>query len=58
MAPAPFTATELPHDPGSWTGDDHDPAKAGAAGWTAKAIKPASDARTARPIHRGERARD
>jgi hypothetical protein len=58
MAPAPFTATELPHDPGSWTGDDHDPASAGAAGWTAKAIKPASDARTARPIHRGERARD
>jgi hypothetical protein len=58
MAPARFTATELPHDPGSWTGDDHDPARAGTVGWTPNAIRTASDARPPRPIHRRERARD
>jgi hypothetical protein len=57
MAPAWFTATELPHDPGSWTGDDHDPARAEAAGCIPNAITPASDTRPARPIHRRERAR-
>jgi hypothetical protein len=58
MAPARFTATELPHDPGSWTGDDHDPARAGTTGWSPNAIRTASDARPPRPIHRRERARD
>jgi hypothetical protein len=29
MAPAWFTATELPHDPGSWVGPDHEAARAG-----------------------------
>jgi hypothetical protein len=42
MAPAWFTATELPHDPGSETGDDHEAASAGRAGRTANVIRPAS----------------
>ena len=58
MAPAWFTATELPHDPGSWTGADHVPARAGSAGDTPNATRPASDARAPRPIHLSERARD
>jgi hypothetical protein len=58
MTPAWFTATELPHAPGSWTGADHVPARAGSAGETPNAIRPASDAKATRPIHLSERARD
>jgi hypothetical protein len=58
MAPAWFTATELPHDPGSGTGADHEPARAGTAGWTPNAARAASDARPARPTHLSERTRD
>src|SRR6516162_6734862 len=58
MAPAWFTATELPHDPGSGTGADHDPARAGSAGETPNATRAAGDTRAPRPIHLRERARD
>ena len=58
MAPAWFTATALPHDPGSWTGADHVPARAGSAGDTPNATRPASNARAPRPIHLSERVCD
>src|SRR6516164_1720120 len=54
-APAWFTATELPHDPGSWAGPPHE---AASAGWTPQAPSPASDARAPVLIHLSERARD
>src|SRR5271166_5519943 len=58
MAPAWFTATALPHDPASWTGDDHEAASAGSAGDTPNATRPASATRAPRPIHLSERGRD
>jgi hypothetical protein len=58
MAPAWFTATELPHDPGSWTGADHEPARAGNAGETPNATMAAVNARAPRPNHLSERVRD
>ena len=55
MAPDWFTATELPHDPGSWAGPDHE---AASAGWTPQAPSPSSDARAPVLIHLSERAHD
>ena len=58
MAPAWSTATELPHGPGSVTGDDHEAASAGSAGETPNTARPASATREPRPIHRLKPARD
>jgi hypothetical protein len=58
MAPAWLTATGLPHDPGSETGDDHEAASAGSTGETPNTARPVSATRAARPIHLLERARD
>jgi hypothetical protein len=58
MASAWFTANELPHDPGSWTGADHEAAEAGSAGDTPNATRPASNAKAPRPAHLSEIARD
>jgi len=46
-----LTATELPHDPGSWTGDDHEPASAGSTGETPNTARPVSATKALRPIH-------
>src|SRR6516162_9736805 len=58
MAPALFTDTELPHGPGSWTGADHVPARAGSAGETPSATRDAADTKAPRPIHLRERVGD
>jgi hypothetical protein len=58
MTPAWFTATEVPHDPGSATGDDHVAASADSAGENPNAAAPASATRAPRPIHLLEGARD
>jgi hypothetical protein len=58
MAPAWFTATALPQDPGSWTGADHVPARADSAGCAPSAIRLATATMAPRPIHFSERGRD
>jgi len=58
MAPAWLTATELPHDPGSETGDDQVAASAGSAGEIPNPAAPASATRAPRPIHLRDRVRD
>jgi hypothetical protein len=58
MAPAWLTATELPHDPGNATGDDHEAASAGSTGETPNTAVPASATRAPRPIHLLDRALD
>jgi hypothetical protein len=58
MTPAWFTATEVPHDPGSATGDDHVAASADSAGENPNTAAPASATRAPRPIHLLDRARD
>jgi hypothetical protein len=58
MAPAWFTATELPHDPGRATGDDHVAASAGSTGETPNTAAPATATRAPRPIHLLDRVRD
>jgi hypothetical protein len=42
VCPAGVTATELPHDPGNATGDDHEAASAGSTGETPNTAAPAS----------------
>ena len=58
MAPSWLTATELPHDPGNATGDDHEAASAGSTGQTPNTAAPASATRAPRPIHLRDRVRD
>jgi hypothetical protein len=58
MAPAWLTATELPHDPGNATGDDHVAASAGSTGEIPNTAAPATATRAPRPIHLRDRVRD